>query len=831
MRAKTKRMLSLLCSAVLFAALPIAGCSPSDQPAESGGPDADPAGQRPWWDSFPSYCHISDDYTSMKYLNSVANITTGGFMDEGRGPVFQDYDYYSNLPLIESMVADGYHPGAWLEGQGTTDAILGALHQNVDGSFEMMDNGEIPNVISHAWAWDYNGPEHNSYANYKVWFSVDSFVNQQPWNGRYLEEADMLPEPTYPDGTSALGYKDNDSSNPFNSYLYDALAGKDINGKLTVDTSSEVVTQSNTWKIPYMLEPYEKGNPEPEVMYLSHLAFYKDNTSDFWVQYNIYSAKRMMERGVRSFWVDNYTGFDYASWVPVASGFGDWSVAGFREYIKDYPELGIEDPDSFDIRTYLKDVFKEHFPDLDPSLYYEPSVNAAWRAEFWASEPVWNAYRAFKHKNAKEKAQMLYDGIKNAAKELGIDPDEVVITGNDIPRMMFGSMDGTEVDMVSSEYTSHWSTQTGFDCDGIPPVGGCGTTYKTVESMFKSRHSIMWYYLQGENEKYIGKNQLGITLGYEALINNAMICFGHGVTMMAGNDDVGRKVNGTIRAMADVYGERELYASIGLLHSGDTMSMGNTPTGTQAGEKRHAADYYGWGQALENMNMPYRVVQDSRLEEQLEGLKLLILPSTLSASDEVAQTILRFVEEGGCVIYTSKDTGLYDSFDNNFRKRDTAELAEKLAELESTYRVKFVDADYSVGFYKKFQDGNCITEAKELATAVASFADKGVNREFKLKNFDGRVGTALHYDAVNNRMFIDFVNKNIDPGADTVTACKGGTVKILPIEGLVNQYLKATVYNEEGQGTELEISLLKDGYWSVTLPEFVDYCSLVIEVR
>ena len=56
-------------------------------------------------------------------------------------------------------------------------------------------------------------------------------------------------------------------------------------------------------------------------------------------------------------------------------------------------------------------------------------------------------------------------------------------------------------------------------------------------------------------------------------------------------------------------------------------------------------------------------------------------------------------------------------------------------------------------------------------------------------------------------------------------------VKILPIEGLVNQYLKATVYNEEGQGTELEISLLKDGYWSVTLPEFVDYCSLVIEVR
>ena len=162
---------------------------------------------------------------------------------------------------------------------------------------------------------------------------------------------------------------------------------------------------------------------------------------------------------------------------------------------------------------------------------------------------------------------------------LGMNPDNILVSGNDLPGINFGSFKGLSVDIASTEYSPAYHRSTHGYNDGIPPHGNTTPFYAITTSFTKSHISSVWYYLDGKYGQYLGNPTLGELLGYEALTGNVSLNLGEQQPMFPGKDASTLNINTTIEKMAPLFGQRTREGDVGIYYSTDSEYLYITPNG------------------------------------------------------------------------------------------------------------------------------------------------------------------------------------------------------------------------------------------------------------
>ncbi len=643
--------------------------------------------EAPWWENWIRMI----DNTNFDSAHANAAVS-GDLWNAGQGTFYVNtlISKTGREAAMNAEKAKDNHYMAWVELQGDSRCMIGAVHNLGNGSYEMDAVTGQPKLIADPWSWASKGPDVNADANEVVWISAAAMVNNEPWQGDFIWPEDgMLP--TYPDGSSALGWLNDNHMDPRNYKLYDAMAQKDINGDLRVNEASWQKADATT--DPSTLWGPVVQNADGTYNYTTNFYFSKDVASPWWLEYNRYAVRQLLENGVEGFWVDNYGGWDYINSTPTQKGFGEWSVAKFRDYIKEHNDvLKIENPDEFDIRVYLKNTFREKFPNGDPD---NPN-DGNWTNMYWMTDTIWRGYCAFKADVAHKTMVDFYSMVKEEAKNLGLDPDQILVSGNDISHLNFGGEKSTQLDIISVEHsTLGWTPDRRFYSDGIAPEGQSGTAYKTMLAYQKGQMTCPWYYMDA---RFISYNNLAEVESYYALANNAVIKIGG---RSPGNAETRIKINKNVDKMGNVFQIRRPYVKVAMVHSPQTQSFYWVPREQPFnGKVPHTLDFNGWGCVLEENNVGYKVITDYNIDaEHLEGIELLVLPTITCISDEKIAEIKKFLDRGGKILMSGSDSGLRYTSDNIWQERESAALVDLAKSEKYGSQIHYIDQNPGVDYY------------------------------------------------------------------------------------------------------------------------------------
>lgn len=783
---------------------------------------AEPAVSGKWWDYWPRFTN-GYGLNINPILNLEANVSTVSVnaYDEGRGAYFRDSEFTKADGWLKAMDTEGIRKSAWLEQGGEARAILGAVHDLGGGSYEIDPLTGNPKLIAHNWTWDVKGPDVNVNANQIVWMGLHSWANQETWQGSAVRPA-TFPQPTYPDGTPATGYLDA-SIFPTKAKLYDAMASKDLNGKYMLEGLMSAFGTSNTGKVPVL-------QPDGSTKYYGDIFFGKDLATDWWTKYNIQAARYFIDRGISAFWVDNYSGYEFIGTYPMRSSFGYWTESKFRDFLAAHPGI-VANPSTFDIKAYLVNQFLAWYPALDPYNLTDPT---GWKDSRWQQVNVWKAFMSFKAETAHTRAQELYDGIKTEAVSAGKNPDDILVGGNDIPRLSFAAITGTEVDMVNSEYNPFYSAITGFSVDGLPPYGHAGPTYSLSVNFAKSKRANIWYYLADGYAKYQNRSNLGEILGYEALSKNTLMNTSNETPSIAGNDDASKKINRYIKNMTSTFGQRKSVGKIGLVYSTQSELNILMPGGyLNYGQQYNIGEFDGWGTALEDLNYPYRAIPEYKITSaDLADIDVLILPHVkVITSAMVNNVLIPFANSGKTILVSGTNSGSIKPWSDLFANNTSALLYD----LTTTGQAQFVSGTPGSDFYAvHLTPGTDRTnKLNVLKNTIENLITSGkLVREINLTNFNEFVLTSLNYDSSSSAkvFFVDLLNENYDLPRDILTAEDGGTLRInLPLD-LQGKSLTVKFYDTDQNGTSqtLTYTTVDSKTIDVNIPGFRVYGSLVI---
>lgn len=270
--------------AILLPALARTGTARAES-AKSGGPPPAAAVVARWWDAWPRFNNSSN---ATNAVTTDSTVLTGFLQDEGRGAFLREATFIDpGNEAQRQILADhgiGYIP--WLENLGTTRAIIGAVDRNADGSYVIDPVTGNPKLVAHNWTWDIDGPGRNPDATMIVWMGVFSWANREPWQGKAVRPPGF-PTPTYPDGRPALGYLDDDSSDPRKARIFDAMGCRDLNGELTF-TYFPLPAAGHTKNTAGELVITQ---PDGSVDYVGDLDVGKDLACPWWIRYNNAAAK------------------------------------------------------------------------------------------------------------------------------------------------------------------------------------------------------------------------------------------------------------------------------------------------------------------------------------------------------------------------------------------------------------------------------------------------------------------------------------------------------------------------------------------------------------
>lgn len=786
---------------------------------------AEPAVSGKWWDYWPRFTN-GYGLNINPILNLEANISTVSVnaYDEGRGSYFRDSEFTKADGWLKAMDTEGIRKSAWLEQGGEARAILGAVHSLGGSNYEIDPLTGNPKLIAHNWTWDQNGPDVNVNANKIVWMGLHSWADQQDWQGTAIRPSSFT-QPTYPDGTPATGYLDS-SIFPTKAKLYDAMCSKDLNGNYMLEGLMSVFGNSNTGKVPVL-------QPDGSTKWYGDIFFGKDLATDWWTKYNIQTSRYFIDRGISAFWVDNYTGFEFIGTYPMTSSFGYWTESKFRDFLSAHPGI-VPDPSTFDIKAYLVNQFLAWYPSLNPHDLSNPTVTVAWRDSRWQQDNVWKAFMSFKAETAHTRAQELYDGIKSEAVSAGKNADDILIGGNDIPRLSNAAITGTEVDMVNSEYNPYYSAITGFSTDGLPPYGHAGPTYSLSVNFAKSKRANIWYYLSDGYAKYQNRSNLGEILGYEALSKNVLINTSNETPSVEGTDEASKKINRYIKKMTTTFGQRKSVGKIGLVYSTQSELNILMPGGyLNWGQQYNIGEFDGWGTALEDLNYPYRAIPDFKITSaELADIDVLILPHVkVISSDMVNNVLIPFANSGKTILVSGTDSGSIKPWSALFAN-NTSSL---LYVLTTIGKAQFVSGTPGSDFYAVHLTPGTDRTNKliTIKNIIENLITTGkLDREINLTNFNDFVLTSLNYDSSTNIFFVDLLNENYDLPRDILTAENGGTLRINLPAGLQGKTLNVKFYDADQNGAfqNINYTSIDSKTIDANIPGFRVYGSLVINV-
>ncbi len=818
-----------LCISLAAGLLLLTSCGQGAASQPGGGEEADMYKSDipdAWWADFACFtnCSALEDVVDIR---ADALTAAGNVHDEGIGSLARETFFIQDgAARVEGAHALEVKVMAWLELMGEARTHIGAVNEISPGVFEQDSTTGLTKMVASYYTWNFNGFGLNANANKIVWFGAHSWANREPFYGSLAMPEDC-PEPLYPNGQSALGLLKAGSVDPRDYRFYDALACKSLFGDFVEQEQFATPDYSN---LEGFLDDVTIAGVSRKV---GDYYFSRDIAADWWIEYNRDAVKSFLSNGVDGFWTDNYTGWGFIGPQPVTRAFGEWSVAGFTAYLEKHPIAGI-DAKNFDVRAYMIQKAKQTFPDMDTTKVTNQTIQMFGSAE-WLDDPVWNSYIAYKSEAVSAHTKMFYQMVKDEARALGLNPDDIVVAGNDISLLQNGAV-GIEdyVDILSVEYGPEYSAVTQQYSDKLPTVGYGGPFYKLATQLSRSKRGSIWYYINDAALR--DQEMLGMFIAYEALANNMTINSGDGNPTIAGNNNTARLVNTAIATLRGDFKKREIKASVGLYNSGNSELSQLTPGGyLNNGDIQSTLAYYGWGSCLENQGIAYQTVTESRISSQeLENIEVLIMPAVTAISRDIVDGILKpFLDQGKTLVITGEKAGEKAMRDGQFAKYDKPLLIDLKDAYSGEGNILYIQQDPTVKAYKQKTIPSLFQAAsQQVGELFAGLEQEGrYHPDVKTNGFSGEILLTAQQDRENKACFVDLVNRDIDVGNGTVNAPKSGKIAVKLPSWKTKTALHVKIYTVAEDGglslTEKDLTA-SNGYLAVEIPEFTYYASVVI---
>jgi len=668
-------------------------------------------------------------------------------------------------------------------------------------------NKEFPRASSSHWSWaNYKG-DPIYWAGAHCWF--DDLPEARPWTRTHPEFGG--PPMRYPDGAVATGYN-GDPANPLNHRAFDAGCSKNILGELSFEIE------------PASKEVQEKG-PHTGLIklkdqYVSLFYMHKDSACPHWLDIDEAAVRYAAKNGADGMWSDNFSPWDSFGIRPVERGFGEWSMALFRDYLKEHfdaealARMGVTDLATFDIRTALRDQLQAWGG--DPTNLHDPK----WIDPRWLDHDLWRAYVIFKRQQG-TRALTAYDQRVHAAAAAAGKP-EFLLAGNDIPALSLGWVRG-ELDMVSTESSAGHALDAGSRGLMLPPHGRHSVRYRLAAVHARSNTVNVWPYLEGKYDKYGRNPNLTRVMAYEMLAANALPMAYPSLPRVLGDPQAYADFFAFVGEARKHFGQRRPIARTGLYYSSSSLLAFMAPGGfIDFNARPHQSGYYGWATALHDMHEPYVPVPEWQLNaETLAGLDLLIVPNA-SVMDESADAILKlWLEAGGRMLITG-ESGIRNGESGNFARHDRGPLHAQLA----SDRVVAVDGNPGMDYYLKHEERGTLLPA--LAEHLRAARGPEAIPMITAAGIPATTGITPHYNPETKALFIDINNLNIDLDTDTVTPTEPVTFEITLPEPLRNMPLTHQALSQD-PGVTATLTPLDNNRVSVTLSPVQCYASVMFQ--
>jgi hypothetical protein len=737
------------------------------------------AADAPWWDQFPGIIQIQD---STRAIEPGATASLCGASDDPCWGLYaQRMTQYQFGAQVAPLHKAGLKVLTWFEGFGTCEAYVAQLRRDTNCSWIRCTGDASLTRIFHTH-WDWQNLEGNGeirWVGLPNYFDDNDFA--RPWTRTHPRLG--CPPMRYPDGRVATGYRDN-STDPRDSLVFDAGCSKDILGRVTFeyDYSTPVnLIQTNT-RLPQgpltgllQITNPPSGPPDPgftpeEWKSLKHAAYAgvitagKDTACPVWIDYLKASIQMALDKDMDGLWVDNWSPWDSFSLAAITKGFGEWSVAGFRDYVKDHftPEersrLGITNTATFDVREYL--LARANAWGGNPRNFED----RVWLDPRWSQDRVWRAYLIYKRQTGSAALSRYYKTVKETAKAAG-KPDFLVM-GNDIPLYSLGWARG-DLDMVSTELSWGWHLTSGPRGLMPPPKGSYVPVYKLAREHARSRFVNAWMYSSPEQ---LGRTNMARTLYCQALANHALpMPFPNGRTV--GNTNTDREFFALLRRVAPIFGNRQPVETIGLYYSSSSQLMEMLPGGFRDHARQpHSFAFWGWGTALSQLHLSWIAVPEWKLAERLPSLRLIIVPESQVFDRDDAARLESWVRAGGCLLLTGESgirLGESDQFDPapvntlQFARQAPADHPQTLGKGQTLW----LKDDPGIEYY--LQENRRPALLPGLAQPLQSLNTFHSCDLLRSPKVPATVGLTLYQNA--QALFLDINNTDIHPEDDTIT--------------------------------------------------------------
>jgi len=723
-----------------------------------------------WWDELPRAVATSTvqealDYHANMAMNKVAE-------DPGWGLWFA-----STYSSADNAVRQAFE-AAGIRSVGYRECFGDSYESVVEIAY-----GQPSTLLHHFWNWQAYAGGTIKWAGAWTWFDDADFA--RPYTRTHPLYGG--PAMTYPDGTVATGFIDNDPTDPRKSRVYDAGSADDVMGVLDIQSYNynEVVNANGG--------PFNGLIYVPETdKYSGLLMISKDSACPAWDDYAFASTRMTVsEVGEHGSWTDNVSLFNSFGLVPVNSAFGKWSIALFRTYLQNHfteaqlrgwgvlgPAGTYADLATFDVRTYFRTLATSKYGWNGVSL-----TASAWSKVGWLSEPVWRAYCIFKRQAGTQAIWDYCNAVKQGAAMAG--EPEYLIMGNDPALVTLGWLRGA-VDMSTTELYLGWHPSAGSRGFGIPPSARLSPTYKATREQSKSRFlDVMLYNNSYEDE--LALDEVASTIYYEMLASHTMPKFMPGDTTFGypGNPNANKAFFQFVAEQATPeFGAREPIEDIGIYCSTSSILAQYTPGGVYNFEAQpHHFAVYGWGTALAELHYQQHMLMEWKLtRERLRTLKVLIIPNSAVFDPADVAVLDAWVREDGGILIVTGDSGSLMPESGNFDPSSSLILGSltgvsnwSTAPASSTQvvgngRVRFIKNNIGLTYF--------LATAETRATQVQTFADEisallGAENEhvaLASSNAPKSVGLTLYEDADAGKLFVDVNNFNCTVAPDGLSA-------------------------------------------------------------
>jgi len=758
----------------------------------------------PWWEDFPRIVETPRLDRAQAHHGSVG--MCAAHTDPGWGLYGQVIGYHGER--ARAFQEGGLKIISYAETYGTTYCYIAELAP------ETPDADHRTLLCSH-WNWPKYGGGEIAWVGLHNWFDDEAFA--RPYTRTHPRYGG--PAMTYPDGTPATGYR-GPATDPRNSRVYDACAAKDILGRFALEyrfhPEMPPTGEGETPKVPLA------GLLPVGGRHAGLVLFCKDSACPLFTDYARASTLMAADHGSDGIWSDNYSAWDSFGLRPVQNAFGDWSVARFRDYLKEHFDadslaaMGVTDVDRFDIRTALRGVLRS-FGGNDEDLQ-----DPLWRDPRWTETPLWRAYVIFKRQTGTEALSRYYRAVKDAAAEAG-KPDYLV-AGNDL-QYMLGWCRG-DLDLVSSEMSPGWGLATGPR--GIPlfPVGRFAPLYKFAREHARSRFVNIWLYLENEYAPYRINPGLVNTFYYEMLANDTLPMFHPGNDRVAGTEGDNAAFFAFVKRVALGYGARRPVADVGLYYSSSSVLHTLTPGGIQHhADQPHHFGLWGWATALGELHYQYRILPEwGCTAATLDGLQLLVIPDAQVLDPSwVEDTLMPWLERGGRLLYTG-DCGLYRGEADNFNRNEQGSC---LAFLRDRPRVAYIAENLGRVYFDTLEARDALRP--RFSQAVSEVWGESACAVTPIA-VPATVGVTLYEDQARGRLFADLNNMNLNPETDTIQSADDLALSVRIPGWMAQRELYGEVYAPDGSPA-VHLTRMDAATLEVRLDRLRRYAGIVLTAR